>query len=32
MITREAITRAAGRIANHVRRTPVVEVSVAGGG
>jgi len=30
MITREAITRAAGRIANHVRRTPVVEVAVEG--
>ena len=30
MITREAITRAAARIAGHVRRTPVVEVAVAG--
>jgi len=30
MITREAITRAAARIANHVRRTPVVSVTVAG--
>jgi threonine dehydratase len=29
MITREAITRAAGRIAGHVRRTPVIEVTVA---
>ena len=30
MITREAITRAAARIAGHVRRTPVVDVTVAG--
>lgn len=30
MITREAIDRAAARIASHVRRTPVVEVAVAG--
>lgn len=30
MITRDAITRAAARIAPHVRRTPVVDVSVAG--
>lgn len=30
MITREAISRAASRIAGHVRRTPVVEVTVAG--
>ena len=30
MITRDAITRAAARIANHVRRTPVVSVTVAG--
>ena len=30
MITRDAITRAAARIASHVRRTPVVDVSVAG--
>jgi threonine dehydratase len=30
MITREAITRAAQRIAPHVRRTPVVEVKVEG--
>jgi threonine dehydratase len=30
MITREAITRAATRIANHVRRTPVVSVTVEG--
>lgn len=30
MITREAITRAAGRIAPHVRRTPVLDVMVAG--
>ena len=30
MITREAITRAAGRIAPHVRRTPVMDVTVAG--
>jgi threonine dehydratase len=30
MITRDAITRAATRIANHVRRTPVVSVTVAG--
>lgn len=32
MITREAITRAAGRIAGHVRRTPVIDVTVAGVG
>lgn len=30
MITREAITRAAQRIAPHVRRTPVVEVKMEG--
>ena len=30
MITRDAITRAAARIANHVRRTPVVSVTVEG--
>lgn len=30
MITREAISRAAARIAGHVRRTPVVDVAVAG--
>ena len=30
MITREAIARAAARIAPHVRRTPVVDVRVAG--
>lgn len=30
MITRDAITRAAARIAGHVRRTPVVEVNVSG--
>jgi threonine dehydratase len=30
MITREAITRAAHRIAPHVRRTPVLEVAVEG--
>ena len=30
MITREAITRAAARITNHVRRTPVVSVTVEG--
>jgi len=30
VITRDAITRAAARIAPHVRRTPVVDVSVAG--
>ena len=30
MIMREAITRAAARIANHVRRTPVVSVTVEG--
>jgi len=30
MITREAITRAAARIAPHVRRTPAVDVVVAG--
>ncbi len=30
MITREAITRAAGRIAPHVRRTPVLDVMVEG--
>ena len=30
MITRDAITRAAARIAPHVRRTPVVDVSLAG--
>lgn len=30
MIARDAITRAAARIAPHVRRTPVVDVSVAG--
>ena len=30
MITREAITRAAHRIAPHVRRTPVVDVTVEG--
>jgi threonine dehydratase len=29
MISREAITRAASRIAHHVRRTPVIEVAVA---
>ncbi len=30
MITREAISRAAARIASHVRRTPVMDVTVAG--
>ena len=30
MITRDAITRAAARITNHVRRTPVVSVTVEG--
>ncbi|MEI8178896.1 threonine/serine dehydratase [Aestuariivirga sp.] len=30
MITREAITRAAARITHHVRRTPVVSVTVEG--
>ena len=30
MITREAISRAAARIAGHVRRTPVIDVAVAG--
>lgn len=30
MITRDAITRAAARIVNHVRRTPVIDVTVAG--
>lgn len=30
MITRDAITRAAARIANHLRRTPVVSVTVEG--
>lgn len=30
MITREAITRAASRIAPHVRKTPVVEMAVEG--
>ena len=30
MITRDAITRAASRIANHVRRTPVIDVTIAG--
>ena len=30
MITSEAITRAASRIAPHVRRTPVMDVMVAG--
>ena len=30
IITREAITRAAGRIAPHVRRTPVLDVAVDG--
>lgn len=30
MITRDAISRAAARIAGHVRRTPVVDVTVAG--
>ena len=30
MITRDAITRAAARTAPHVRRTPVVDVNVAG--
>ena len=30
MITRDAITRAAARIANHVRRTPVVSMTVEG--
>jgi threonine dehydratase len=30
MITREAITRAAARIAPHVRRTPVLDVAVEG--
>ena len=30
MITREAITRAASRIAPHVRRTPVIDVAVDG--
>lgn len=30
MISREAISRAASRIAGHVRRTPVVDVKVAG--
>jgi len=30
MITREAISRAAARIVNHVRRTPVIDVTLAG--
>lgn len=30
MITREAITRAAARIAGHVRRTPVIDVTIEG--
>lgn len=30
MITREAITRAAARIAGHVRRTPVIDVTIDG--
>lgn len=32
MITREAITRAAARIAGQVRRTPVIDVTIAGVG